>query len=67
MKDQIEMLENSLRTNIAMARSMTSIMQLSLAKRYIDNAKNDKRLLVIYRTKWLNDDTQELDMSFIHE
>ncbi len=56
MKDKIILLENSLRTNIAMARAMTSLMKFELARRYLASAQNDKRLLGFYKAKY-NEDT----------
>jgi len=58
MKDKIITLENSLRTNIAMARAMTSVMQLTLARKYLANAHKDKRLLSFYKAKYDEDTTQ---------
>lgn len=58
MKTQIEMLENSLRTNIAMARAMMKIMQLELARRYLKKAQSDKRLLDVAKFEWDLDDTK---------
>lgn len=62
MKDQIVMLEDSLRTNIQMARAMTSILQFTLARKYLANAHKDKRLLATYKAKWNSDITKTIEI-----
>ena len=59
MKEQITLLENSFRTNIAMSRAMIAILQLSLAKKYLADAHKDKRLLSVYKAAYNEDATQE--------
>ena len=59
MKEQITLLENSLRTNIAMSRAMIDLLQFTLARRYLTNAHKDKRLLAILKAKYNEDATKE--------
>jgi len=59
MKDQILIIENSLRTNIAMTRAMVSLMHFTLARRYLLSANKDKVMLSKLRQDWLDNSTLE--------
>lgn len=59
MKDQILILEDSLRTNIAMARSMVLLMHFTLARRYLVSANKDKVTLNKLKQEWLDNSTLE--------
>lgn len=59
MSEQIKVLEDSLRTNIAMCRAMTVLMHFTLARRYLANAHKDKRKIAYYKTIYNQDATQE--------
>jgi hypothetical protein len=62
MSAQIVMLQNSLRTNIAMARAMTTQLNLIMARKYLADAKKDKALLDTYRKSWNNDSTKTIGL-----
>lgn len=60
MREQIVMLQNSLRTNLAMARAMTQQMNLMMARKYLADAKKDKQTLDNFLKAWDNDTTKTL-------
>ena len=59
MKEQIELLTNSLRTNIAMSRAMLKLLNFELSRRYLVCAHKEKRLLDAYKAAYNEDATKE--------
>lgn len=54
------MLQNSLRTNCAMSRAMCKLKHKTLAKRYLENARKDKKKLDELERLWKLDVTKTL-------
>jgi hypothetical protein len=52
MKDQVTLIEASLRLNIKMARVMVEAMRFESSRQYLANAKRDIELIAKIKTEW---------------
>jgi len=60
MQQKLDMLQASIRTNLAMARAMCSIKQNNLAKAYLKNVKRDREMMMTIRLEWMLDSTRTI-------